>query len=192
MGLPELIARLERDGDARVAEIRARTKAEKDALDAASAALSARHRGEALASRARERRAKLDQELADARQRANAERLAAEYALLERVLARTRELIDVVDAEPAYLAAVSAQLEGALRFVEGQPIVVRCRPSLAAAARATLATRSDATVEEVADAPVGIRITLRDGSMEVDDTLLQRLSRMRTRLAMELIGRGAR
>ena len=191
MGREELIARLERDGAARVAAIRARATAEKDAIEAASAALSARHRGEALAARARVRRTKLDQELADARQRANAERLAAEYALLERVLARTRELIDRVDARPEYLAAVPSQLEGALRFVEGQAIVVHCRPSLAAAARSALGARRDATVEEVADAPVGIRIALRDGSMEVDDTLLQRLSRMRTRLAMELIGRGA-
>jgi len=188
MGLEELIARLERVADARVAEIRERAKAEKDGIEAASTVASARHREEALAARARERRVTLDQELAEARQRANAERLAAEYALLERILARTRELIADVDREPGYLAAVPRQLEGALRFVEGQAIVVRCRPSIAAVARAALASRGDVTLEEAADAPVGIRITLRDGSMEVDDTLLERLSRLRTRLAMELVG----
>lgn len=188
MGIEELIARLERDADARVAKIRERAKAEKDAIEAASAALSERLRAEALAARARERRVKFDQALAVARQRANAERLAAEYALLERILARTRELIAVVDVEPEYLAAVPLQLERALRFVEGRPIVVRCRPSIAPAARAALAMRSDATVEEAPDAPVGIRIALRDGSMEVDDTLLERLSRLRTRLAIELVG----
>ena len=188
MGLEELVGRLERVADARVAEIQARAATEKGEIDAASAARAAHHREEALAARARERRAKLDQELAVARQRAHAERLAAEYALLERVFARTRDLIAVLDLDPAYLAVVPHQLERALRFVEGQPIVVRCRPALTAAARAALATHADATVEETADAPVGVRIALLDGSMEVDDTLLGRLSRLRPRLAMELVG----
>ena len=188
MGLEELVARLERVADARVAEIRALATAEKDEIDAASAARSARHREEALAARAAERRTKLDQELALARQRAHAERLAAEYALLERVFARTRELIAVHDRDPVYVAVVPHQLERALRFVEGQPIVVHCRPALAGAVRAALGTRADASVEESAEAAVGARIALRDGSMEVDDTLLGRLARLRPRLAMELVG----
>lgn len=188
MGLDELVARLDRVTDARVAEIRARATAEKGELDAASAARSASRREEALATRAAARRMKLDQELALARQRAHTERLAAEYALLERVFARTRELIAVHDRDTAYLAAVPRQLERALRFVEGQAIVVHCRPALAAAVRAALGTRAEASIEEDVAAPVGVRIALRDGSMDVDDTLLGRLSRLRPRLAMELVG----
>jgi len=188
MALEDLIARLERDTDARVAKIRERAKAETDAIEAASALLAARLRAEGLAARARERRTALDRELAAARQRGSVEQLTEAHALLERILARTRELIAGVDVDPVYLAAVRRRLEEVLRFVEGQPIVVHCRPSVAPAVRAALAMRSDATVEEAPDAPVGVRVVLRDGSMEVDDTLLERLARMRARLAMELVG----
>ena len=77
MALTELIARLERDAEARIAELTARTEAEAQALrDEASRATQA-HRDDALAARRLVRRARFDRELAEARQRSRADRLAA-------------------------------------------------------------------------------------------------------------------
>jgi V/A-type H+-transporting ATPase subunit B len=111
MGLAELLSRLERETDERVTRIRADADAQVEAIRAA-AALDARRDCEGiLASRAAERGARLELELARARQRARRDELAAETTLVDRVLARVRELLDGIDRDAGYLASLPARVE---------------------------------------------------------------------------------
>jgi len=188
MGLAELISRLEREAEARVVRMRAEADAQIEAIRSAAALDVQRERESILASRATARRAQLELELAQARQRARHDELTAEHALVDRVLGRVRELLDGVDADPGYLAELAARLEDILRFAPAE-VVVRCRPSLARAVRDVVGRHSSASCEEVDGMPVGISLVARDGSMEVDDTLPTRLTRYEALLAATIAGK---
>jgi vacuolar-type H+-ATPase subunit E/Vma4 len=185
VGLSELVARLERDLDARVAAIEERTRKEAEAFDARAREESRHTLEEALASRRTGRRARLARELADARQRVRLAELCARRALVDRVLARTGELLARADRDDGYRVTVAPQVERALRYVGVRPVVVRCRPSLAALVRSALADQEGVTCEE-ADMPVGFLVRTRDGSVEIDETLPTLLERSRRRLALRL------
>jgi len=187
LGLDELISRLERDADARIAAIQARARADVDAIAAESERTSSREGDEALARRRSERRAQLDRELAEARQRARADVLRAQYALLDHVMARAGASLDAMESDDAYRAALPERLLDALRFVEGRGARVRCRPALAAAVRSAVAGHGDVTVEEVPSMTAGFCVVARDGSVEVDDTLPARLERLRPRVLVQLL-----
>jgi len=188
MGLAELVSKLEREADARVARMRADTDARVQAMSAAAMLDERREREGILASRAAERRGRLELELAQARQRARQDELAGERALVDRVLARVRELLDDIDRDAAYVAGLPVRVEQVLRFAPHE-VVVRCRPSLAGAIRQTLERRPDASCEEVPDMAVGVVLVARDGSMEVDDTLPTRLARYEALLAATIVGK---
>ncbi|MGO8995568.1 MAG: V-type ATP synthase subunit E family protein [Polyangiaceae bacterium] len=187
MGIEELIARLERDADARVAAVETRAKSDVEAILTAADRTSSRTAEEALARRREERRARLSREIAGTRHRARGARLDAEHALLGRVLTRACALLDEMDLDPAYLSGLPERLEEALRFVQGHAARVRCRPLLAPAIRGALAGRSDVNVEEVPAMSAGFSVVSQDGSVEVDDTLPARLQRLRPRLLIELL-----
>lgn len=187
MGLEELLHRLERDADKRVADIEARARGEIEAIEATAAQESSRESEAALTSLRTQRRARLEHELSEVRRAARADRLRAEHALLERVLGRAAELLDGITIDDRYLSAVSARLLEALLFVEGRAARVRCRPALAPALRRATSARADVTVEEIASMPAGFSVVTGDGSVEVDDTLATRLQRMRPRLMLELL-----
>jgi vacuolar-type H+-ATPase subunit E/Vma4 len=187
VGIEELIGRLERDAQARIAAVEAGAKREVDAIGAAAEKASSRAAGESLASRRAQRRSRLDREVAEARTLALADRLKAEHALLDRVMTRAETLLGEMDLDGAYLAALPARLTDALGFLGGRAARVRCRPALAAAVRSALAGRGDVTIEEVPALPAGFSVVASDGSVEVDDTLPARLSRLRRRLSIELL-----
>jgi vacuolar-type H+-ATPase subunit E/Vma4 len=187
LGLEELIGRLELDASARVAAIEARAQTEIDAFDAAAAEASSRVRDDALAGRRAQRRVRLDRELAEARYAARGDRLRAEYALLERAMARAAVLLDGMDCDDAVLSALPARVAEALRFVEGQAARIRCRPALAPSLRTATAGRERQTIEEVPSMPAGFVVVTDDGAVEVDDTLPSRLLRLRPRLLIELL-----
>lgn len=195
MGFAELVARLERDADARVAAIESRARADVDAALAEGARSASATRERALAARRDARRARLALELAEARRRARADELRALHGVVDRVMQRAGELLDRIDrdSDPASLAALPAQIAAALRYVSGVDAVVRCRPSLAPLVRAAVAGHdARLAVEEAADMPVGVAIRAQDGSVEVDDTLPARLARMRRRLAVDVAARVVR
>jgi vacuolar-type H+-ATPase subunit E/Vma4 len=187
VGLEELIDRLERDAQARIAEIEAGAKREIDTIVGASEQASSRAAGESLGRLRAERRSRLDREIAEARTRARADRLKAEHALLDRVMVRAETLLSEMDLDGTYLAALPQQLADALGFLEGVTARVRCRPALAAAVRSALAGREGVTVEEVPASPAGFSVVASDGSVEVDDTLPTRLARLRRRLLIEIL-----
>jgi len=187
LGLDELLGRLERDADARVAAIEARARAEVATIDAAAAQASSQARGQKLAGLRADRRAHLDRELAKARHGARRDRLGAEHALLDRVMVRAGTLLPELESDEAYLSTIPERLAEALRFVEGRAARVRCRPALAPALRGGLEGRADVTIEELATMPPGFSVVATDGSVEVDDTLPARLERLRPRLLIELL-----
>ncbi len=181
MALDDLIARLERDTAARVAAVQARAEGEAAEL----LAEAARRRDEIvrceLAARRAMRTARLDGELARARQRSRAERLAAERALIDQVLQRARALIDEAGREPNFVRAVARQTIEALRYVEGLAPRVRARPEL------ELALRPVAPALDLdASMPFGAVVSAGDGSVRIDETLAARLERMGPALAVEL------
>jgi vacuolar-type H+-ATPase subunit E/Vma4 len=185
MGLEDLIARLEKDADARVAEIEARAEEEARAIEAAGDARSRAVRDEALAERRRALRARLDRDLAEARQAAMRARLVARHALVERVLERAQRLATSADAERAYHAVAPRRLAAVLRFVAGRSAIVRCRPDVAAA----LSALDGASVEVVVDAsaPLGLLVATRDRTFEVDDTIASQLERLRPAIAIDAV-----
>jgi vacuolar-type H+-ATPase subunit E/Vma4 len=187
LGLDELIDRLERDADARVASIEARAKSDAEAILAVADQASARAAEDALARRHEQRRGTLDRQIAEAKHRARGDRLRAEHALLERVMKRAGALLEEATQSETYASALPERVTEALRFVEGRAVRVRCLPSLAPAMRRAIAGRDDVTLEEVPGMPAGFSILAHDGSVGVDETLAARLERLRARLFIELL-----
>jgi vacuolar-type H+-ATPase subunit E/Vma4 len=199
MGLEELVARLEHDADARVADILARADAEVVALAAEAVEAASRHRDGTLAARRAARREELDREAAVARRGLREARLIAENALLERAFARTVELFEEVERTPEVRGALVRATENALRYFDG-PAVVRARPSIAEALRAATLARervASVTIEADPSVPVGVIVTGVSGLAEeagavvVDETLVARLDRLRPRLAIALLREAA-
>lgn len=183
MALPELMARLERDADERVAAIQAKARAEAAAIAEAAREQVAARRAQALAERRRSRRAALELELAGARQASRAEVLEARRALLARLRERTVAAL-LAAPQPAALEVLA---RGALRHLEGVPARVRC--SEAAVQAIAVVTRAAADLEVVIDAatPPGLIFEARDGSVRVDATLEALLDRAWPRLSVELL-----
>lgn len=178
MALADLIARLEREADARSFELDAQAGAEAEKLRAEATRSSEERRERELATRREERRTTLDAALAEARRKMRGARLTAQHALLARVFARARELVPEVARSPAYLQAVPQHLAEARRFVEGLEVEVRCPPELAALLPGAVA--------DPAVAP-GVVVKAVDGSVHLDNTLPARLQRLEARLAVELL-----
>lgn len=187
MALADLIARLERDAEARLAALTAKTDAEVAVLQADAERAKRGFRDRELASRRATRRARLEHEQAEARQRARADRLRAQHALLERVFARARSRLPEVAASPGWRAALPHALVGALKYLEGQRVVVRCPQGVAELVRARLGKRDDVAVIEDPALALGCVVMTPDESVVIDDTLSTRLSRAEARLAVELI-----
>jgi vacuolar-type H+-ATPase subunit E/Vma4 len=186
MALDDLIARLDRDGARRVAELRAKADAEAGALLAQAAVASGEHREAELARRRVARQALLGAELAEARQRARADRLRAQRERLAQIFARARALMPSFAASPGYAAALPGHLEEALRFVEGLAVEVACAPAFAPLVRALVQARPGATLREDAALAPGVLVSAADGSVFIDATLPARLSELEPALEVEL------
>jgi vacuolar-type H+-ATPase subunit E/Vma4 len=187
MGLSELTARLERDAATRIAALREKARVEAEALSSAAGESTAALLEQQLTVRRAERQARLERDLSAARQRARADVLRARHQVLERIFAAARALAAAAEEDPDYLAALPKHLAESLRYVEGQPAVVRCRPGVAARVRQLLQGRADVELAETPDAAVGVEVSARDGSVTVDDTLLARLRRLEPRLSVTLL-----
>jgi len=191
MALDDLIARLEQDADARVQGIRRKADDEVRALQAAEARAADEEAQQRLVGRRAALQAELRRELARARQQARAEELEARRALLGRVMARAKLLVDEVATTDAYREAVAGHCAEALSYLEGLAPVVRCPPALAAALAPVVAARADATLRPDDAMGPGLVAEAKDGSVFVDSTLLARLERLEARLAVELLNEEA-
>ena len=187
MALPDLIARLEQDAESQVEAITRRADAEVRAIDAAATEAAAAATASHLGQRRADRHIAHQRELARARRLARARELEARHALLARILDRARARLQEAAASPRYAAALPTHLEEVLAYLEGLPARVRCGASEAARVGPLLSRQPE--VELVVDESIGpgFLAEAADGSVFVDNTLAARLSRLETRLAVELL-----
>jgi len=186
VGLAQLVARLEHEADARIASIEERARAELEGIAQQRERASSAAREQDLAVRRAARRTRLEGELAQARSQARDATLSARRAFVDRVLGRAATMLDGAERDETYLSALAGQTAEVMRFVDDRPVSVRCRPALAtrlSRAPGTLA----AALEPDPQCPVGVILTARDGSVQIDDTLSARLQRLRGQLGPELL-----
>ena len=187
MALDDLISRLDRDGERRLEELRAKTETEVGALRAEAARASDQHREKELAKRRGALRAQQETSLAEARHRSRADRLRAQHALLEQIFARARASMPAFAASPAFAAVLPRHLQDALRYVEGLPIEVRCAPPFRAILEPLVLARGSATLVVNEGLAPGVVVSAADGSVFLDATLPALLVRLEPRLAVELL-----
>lgn len=188
MALDDLLARLEREAEARADAILEEARAEAARIEAEAARGLARRREERLARREMELRQELEEELVAARQRGRAAALRARADFLDRTFAAARERLEGSEEADARRRSLPERLTGALAFVDGKAVVA-CAPEVETEARAAVVGREE--VEVVPEPGLGGGFVVRsvDGRLEIDERLAARLARARDRLAVEIVDR---
>ena len=187
MPLPELLATLEREADARAAEElqRAEDQAERLRQEAASAG-SARVE-ERLTEHARELRARAEEKLVEARRKAETRRLEARLALLDRVFEGALALQGEVRGWTSYAAALEHDVRTLLGLVRGEEVTLLCASADRAAVVA--AAGPGQRVEVSPELPAGVKLRSADGRLEMDRSLSARLAAARPVLAIQVVQR---
>ncbi len=175
MALADLLATLEHDALARLAEARAAAEAEAARLRAEAAETAARRRAEVTATT----RATLAQEsghaVALATQRVQHTVLASRERAVQRVLAAARAQCrepPPPDLHPTLVALARA----GLRYLEQGRAVARGDPALLAALRAAVDGTHDLVLAPDPSVGAGIHLASADGRARVDASLLGRLA----------------
>lgn len=186
MGLPHLLEALERDATGEIARLRAAAEAEATRITAESSAAVAERRRMAADQSDRQRRSEVEHALTIARRVARRATLDARQRLLDRVFAAVAEQLPAALQLPAYQQSLSAALERALAAVGAGPLVIRCTPTLLSLLE-PLRKRDEITI--VADPRIGNGFVVRvpDDTLEVLDTLEERLERQRPQLTRRVI-----
>jgi vacuolar-type H+-ATPase subunit E/Vma4 len=186
VALEHLVGTLAREAEAEAAAILAAARADADAITARSEQVCAASRESARATREAEQRAAVESALAEARRIARGEMLEARRRVLDRVFGAARAALPAAVERPEYRAGVAQELEIALRCVGDRPATLRCHPVLQAVIEPLLRARASVTLVVDPAAGSGFRVVTRDGSLEVDATLEDRLARLAPRLAIEV------
>ena len=189
MALELFLDSLARDveGDARDVLDAARAEAARILADANTRA--ARRCDEALAARDVELRAGMDSTRARARREARIATLRARDGFLERTFgAAEAELPGTLDAAP-HADALARLVAEALDFFPGTPSVVRCRAGLADRVSALAASLGAVRASSDDSVPEGVIVEAEDGSATVNNTLVERLRRLRPMLSIEILAR---
>lgn len=186
MALPDLLAALEREAEARTAEELQRAEAEAEQLRQTAAGESLAQVRERLAEHARALRASSEETLAAARRKAEARVLEARRALLERVFESAAGHQAEVRGWASYRPALERETARLLALTEGEEVTLLCasedRPAVAGAAGA------GARVEASPEVKAGVRLRGAGGRLEVDRTIAARLASSRAALAIRLVG----
>jgi vacuolar-type H+-ATPase subunit E/Vma4 len=185
VAIAELIAGLEQDAERQRQAIRRDAAAEALAIETAATQAVAEIASRHLEQERARRRATADQALTRARHEARARELAAQHALIARILSRARTWLPAAAASREYLDVLPSQLAEALSFLEGVPARVRCPSALVAPLRVALDRQDVAVAADESVAP-GFIVEAIDGSVAVDQTLTARLARIERRLVIEL------
>ena len=181
MGITHLLDALERDAKSEVARLLAEAHAEADRITAASAARQGEQRRLALDEADRHHRHELEQALTTARRARRRAVLEARQRLARRVFDAVHELLPGALDLASYQKSLPAALEGALAALGDGPVLIRCTPGI----RPQLeALERPAGTSVVPDDTVGsgFLVQAADGSVDVVDTLEDRLERRRTEL----------
>jgi len=172
MALADLIARLEREAQARVDGVLEKARAEAAAIDRQAALDTSREQEAVLAARRAQRRAQLDRELGALRAKLKVAELAARQRVLERILDRAQAL--------AHLTALPGQLSAALLYLPGR-VRARCAPHLTQALR----TAGIEVAGTPGPASAG-ELVLDDGACTIDLSAAALLERQRAQIFIEL------
>ncbi|HET7218697.1 MAG TPA: V-type ATP synthase subunit E [Vicinamibacterales bacterium] len=187
MALADLVSRLEQEAQNRIQAIQQDAEVEVRRIDAATeqavAAIAAHHLDRQRAGR----RTARQRELALARHEARGRELEARRTQLTRILDRARSLLPGVAASTAYVGVLPLHLEEALSFLEGLRPRVRCQAAVASVLHDTIARTPGAQLVIDESVGPGVVAEAADGSVVVDNTLVARLARAESRLAIELL-----
>jgi vacuolar-type H+-ATPase subunit E/Vma4 len=186
MGLAHLLDALERDADGEIARLRAAAQTEATRITAESSAAVAERRRVALDESDRSRRSEVERALTIARRAARRAILEARQQLLIRVFATVAEQLPAALHLPAYRQSLSAALERALAALGAGPLVIRCTPALLPLLE-RFRKRGEITINADANVGNGYVVAVPDGTVEVLDTLEERLERQRPQLARRVI-----
>ncbi len=183
MAIADLLTTLESEGRARAAALVAAARVEAERLTREATHRIGERRAARLAERERELGALGVVALDGARRDAARQLLHARTQLLDRVVARARQLLpEAAAARPP--GALAADLAEALGCLDGRPVVVHCPPLLAAPIRDLVAGAAVRVEPDAAGS--ALTFAAEDGSVEVDASLATRLEQLRPRLAIEL------
>ena len=186
MSLERLLASLERSAETEAERLVAEARAEAARLTEEASERRRRRREITLADRSTAWHAESARPLADARERARADVLAARNRLIERVLSAARARFPVAIRREAYTAALPRRLEEALSYVGGRTTVVRCPPTLAGAFHVLLGEQPGLVLDVDERVAPGFVLVADDGALSVDATLEGRLVAAGPALALEI------
>lgn len=172
------IEAIRRDTTRRIAELRARRRAEAERL-----------RTEALRGPERDLRDALARDLAQARVAGEREVLEARAALLDRVFERAGTLLSAALEDPAATDRVVSRAREALDFVPEGDVVIACSPGVAEVLEGRLDDTRELAIESCADLPAGFRVEAAGGALVIDATLERLLELGRPVLAIEVLRR---
>ena len=181
MSLSHLLEALERDANKEIDRLRAAARAAADGIAGESDARLGERRRLALEEVARRHRFELEQALTVARRAARHAVLDARQRLQQRVFDRVRAVLPDALGTPPYQTSLPAALEQALAALGEGPVAIRCTPALGPVIAAVTRT-AGATVVPDATAGSGFVMQGTDASVEVVDTLEERLERRRPEL----------
>lgn len=185
--IDELLATLERQSGAEIAQIRADGQARAAELTAASERRIAERRAATLGRRETEAHARHERELSRIRHAARARVLEARAALLERVFEQLRRALPSVATSSAYRAGLAARLRRLRAYSGETPVTIECMPALAAALRRLVKTNGDLRIRGDRHIAAGFRLVTTNGRVEIDARLDTLLERRRPRLALEAL-----
>ncbi len=186
MGLSHLLEALERDANGEIARLRSAAETEAARITAESTSTVAERRRVASSESERYRRREVERALTVARRAARRAVLEARQRFLTRVFTSVAEQLPAALRLPAYQESLPAAVERSLAALGAGPLVIRCTPSMVSLLEG-LRKRDDITI--IADANVGngFFVSVPDGTVEVVDTLEERLERQRPRLTRRVL-----
>ena len=189
MAIESLLEALGEEGDVEAKRVVEEARAEAARIEAEAASRVAARTADAVAARERELAAEGDAGKARLRHEGAVGILHARNRLLERVFDTASAAFPHALDLPAHEGALQGLIAEALAFVPEVPVIVRCRPGLAARALALVASLGNVRVESDASLPEGVVVEAEDGSVRIDNTLADRLRRLRPALSVELLAR---
>jgi vacuolar-type H+-ATPase subunit E/Vma4 len=189
MALEHLVEVLRREAEAECAAILAEARAQADTIRKESETEISRRRTAVQAAAEADRRAAVELALVVARRSARKELLEARQRLLERVFAVARGGFAEQLHSPDYLTALPAQVAEALECLGKREGTFRFHPEIRRQVEPLLRDRPGIHPEADPEVGAGFRLTSQDGLVEIDGTLEDRLARLATRAAVEVMAR---
>jgi vacuolar-type H+-ATPase subunit E/Vma4 len=189
MALEHLVEVLRREAEAESAAILAEARAHADTIHKESETEISRRRAAVQAAAEADRRVAVELALVAARRSARKELLEARQRLLDRVFAAARERFPERLGSPDYLAVLPAQVAEALECLGKREGTFRFHPKIRQQVEPLLRDRAGIHPQADSEVGAGFRLTSQDGLVEIDGTLEDRLARLATRAAVEVMAR---